>query len=163
MKLQNSLEMTLIYGFAVVIIAVVIIALVSLGVFQTPVTTTCNAQVGFKCQNLVYSNSTGNVIATITEDQGSWASENIIIMAQGGGSGGASPALFVPGKEFVAGAVSLNQPMAAEMPMLDVSGNVIGRVPLGFTEDAEIWVQYTLPGSRQYLYVLVAKVVAKAT
>lgn len=71
-KLQSAMEYLMTYGWAILIIAVVLGALFSLGVFNTGslLGTSCIAAPGFLCQNPVLG-TTGNLVMTIGQSTGS--------------------------------------------------------------------------------------------
>jgi hypothetical protein len=81
-KLQSAMEYLMTYGWALLIISIVIIALVSIGVFNgTPLGTTCIASPGFTCQVISYSQLSGNVVVTIGQDSGTtWTTANIVFV-----------------------------------------------------------------------------------
>jgi len=70
-KAQSAMEYLMTYGWAILIIAVVLGALFSLGVFSgtSLLGTTCIASPGFLCQNPILSTS-GTLIATIGQENG---------------------------------------------------------------------------------------------
>jgi len=77
LKLQSAMEYLMTYGWAILIIAVVMVALFSLGILGgNPLGTTCLAQSGFTCQSPILHAATFNVLvgqATGT----SWTSANV--------------------------------------------------------------------------------------
>ncbi len=80
-KLQSAMEYLMTYGWALLIISVVIVALVSIGIFNNPLGTTCIAAEGYTCQIGQYSATTGNIQVTIGQDSGStWTSANIVFV-----------------------------------------------------------------------------------
>lgn len=83
-KLQSAMEYLMTYGWALLIISIVIVALVSIGVFNgSPLGTNCIAAAGFTCQIQSYSQLTGNLVVTIGQDSGSaWTSANIVFVNQ---------------------------------------------------------------------------------
>ncbi len=78
------MEYLMTYGWALLIISIVIVALVSIGVFNgNPLGTTCIAGPGYTCQVISYSQTSGNVIVTIGQDSGAaWTSANIVFVNQ---------------------------------------------------------------------------------
>ena len=91
MKLQSAMEYLMTYGWAILIIAVVMVALFSLGILGgSPLTTTCLPQSGYQCSGVVYSHTSGNVVATIGQTTGNnWASANVYFVPQGTSTTGA--------------------------------------------------------------------------
>ena len=94
-KAQSAMEYLMTYGWAILIIAVVLGALFSLGVFngKNILGSACVAQSGFYCQNAVYYHGTvasagtpsaGNVMVTLGQNTGqSWSSVNVVFVPQG--------------------------------------------------------------------------------
>ncbi len=82
-KLQSAMEYLMTYGWAILIIAVVMVALFSLGILGgSPLGTTCLAQSGITCQSPVLTSGAFNAIvgqATGT----TWASANIVWIPNG--------------------------------------------------------------------------------
>ena len=92
-KAQSAMEYLMTYGWAILIIAVVLGALFSLGVFngKNLLGSACVAESGFYCQNAVYHHGTvgttagaGNVMVQIGQNTGtSWTSAMIVFIPQG--------------------------------------------------------------------------------
>ncbi|MGC8687771.1 MAG: hypothetical protein ACP5RM_03710, partial [Candidatus Micrarchaeia archaeon] len=72
-KAQSAMEYLMTYGWAILVIAVVLGALFTLGIFNGGgmLGTTCVASAGFLCQNPIYLSTTGNMIATVGQSTGS--------------------------------------------------------------------------------------------
>jgi hypothetical protein len=86
-KAQSAMEYLMTYGWAILIIAVVLGALFSLGVFSSSnlLGTACIAYSGFECTNPLLHN--GVFTATIGQSTGtSWTSTNLIFIGSGGGT-----------------------------------------------------------------------------
>ena len=83
MKLQSAMEYLMTYGWAILIIAVVMVALFSLGILGgSPLGTTCLPQSGYVCSNPALVPTSFNVIlgqATGTN----WATSNFIWVPSG--------------------------------------------------------------------------------
>ena len=93
-KAQSAMEYLMTYGWAILIIAVVLGALFSLGVFSGSniLGTACIAGSGYLCQTPVYGHSTGNIIVTVGQNTGtSWTSANFIFVQQGQAATGGLP------------------------------------------------------------------------
>jgi hypothetical protein len=87
MRAQSAMEYLMTYGWAILIIAVVLGALFSLGVFSSGnlLGTACIAYSGFECQNPLLHSST--FTATIGQSTGtSWTAANLIFMGSGSGT-----------------------------------------------------------------------------
>jgi hypothetical protein len=80
------MEYLMTYGWAILIIAVVLGAMFSLGLFGGAgvLSTTCIADSGFLCQNLLYSHTTGNLIVTVGQYTGlNWGVAAVEFVPQG--------------------------------------------------------------------------------
>ncbi len=85
-KAQSAMEYLMTYGWAILIIAIVLAALFSLGVFSSSslLGTTCISLSGYVCTNPVLHN--GIFTATLGQATGtSWSSANIIFVESGAG------------------------------------------------------------------------------
>ncbi|MGA3020943.1 MAG: hypothetical protein ABSD68_03275 [Candidatus Micrarchaeales archaeon] len=91
-KAQSAMEYLMTYGWAILIIAVVLGALFSLGVFSgaSLIGTSCIASSGFYCSGLTYVHSAPGVFTvTIGQSTGiNWNAPAIIILAPQGSSMG---------------------------------------------------------------------------
>ena len=83
MKLQSAMEYLMTYGWAILIIAVVMVALFSLGILGgNPLGTSCLAQSGYICQNpLLHSTTFNAVLGQATGN--AWVGVNLIWVPQG--------------------------------------------------------------------------------
>ena len=83
MRLQSAMEYLMTYGWAILIIAVVMVALFSLGILGgNPLGTSCLSQSGYICQSPVLHS--GNFIVTVGQATGTnWLSANIFWVNQG--------------------------------------------------------------------------------
>jgi hypothetical protein len=80
------MEYLMTYGWAILIIAVVLAALFALGVFNGSNLSgnACIASPGFLCSGAIYSHSTANIIVAIGQSTGtSWTSANFVFVPQG--------------------------------------------------------------------------------
>ncbi len=85
-KAQSAMEYLMTYGWAILIIAVTLSVLFSLGVFNSNSinANACVATPGYLCKGAVYSHSTGNVIVTLGQDTGNdWLSANFVFVPAG--------------------------------------------------------------------------------
>ncbi len=85
-RLQSAMEYLMTYGWAILIIAVVLGALYSLGIFSSATFAPqgCIVQPGFECQNPILTTSTGLLTLTFGQSAGStWSSANIIFVPYG--------------------------------------------------------------------------------
>jgi hypothetical protein len=85
-KAQSAMEYLMTYGWAILVIAVVLSALFGLGLFNSNsfANNACIATPGFLCTNPVYSHSNANIIVTLGQNTGtSWTSANFVFVPQG--------------------------------------------------------------------------------
>ncbi|MDE1768504.1 MAG: hypothetical protein KGH64_03335 [Candidatus Micrarchaeota archaeon] len=182
MKLQSAMEYLMTYGWAILIIAVVMVALFALGVFNGQSSTACVASSGYLCQAPIYSHTTGNVVVTVGQTTGTnWATANVYFIAQGTPSPGGVPnpmtsltaATCAQGGQ--PGANSIGCVIGAASPGLvngqtatvsiPVSGGSAATTPTtaGQSAAGALWVAYTTstaPGTAYY--VQIATVTLKA-
>jgi hypothetical protein len=86
LKAQSAMEYLMTYGWAILIIAVVLGALFSLGVFggASLLGNSCIAGPGFLCSSMALSHTTGYLGVTLGQSTGtSWGSAIIMYAAQG--------------------------------------------------------------------------------
>lgn len=91
LKLQSAMEYLMTYGWAILIIAVVMVALFSLGILGgSPLSTTCLPQSGYQCSGVTYNHGTvgtypaDNVVLTVGQTTGTnWESANVFFVPQG--------------------------------------------------------------------------------
>ncbi len=83
LKLQSAMEYLMTYGWAILIIAVVMVALFSLGILGgSPLSTTCIASSGYTCsQPILHSGAFNAIIGQATGTQ--WTAVNMIFVPQG--------------------------------------------------------------------------------
>ncbi|MGI0100828.1 MAG: hypothetical protein ACREBH_03900 [Candidatus Micrarchaeaceae archaeon] len=134
------------YGWAILIIAVVLTVLFSLGVFSGSSLTTsaCVASPGFLCSNPIYLHSDANIVVTIGQETGiDWVGANFT---------------FVPtGTPFVNGVPSISFNSDPSNTLLGTTGMASGGnqatlylpanstkfpVTIGTPISGSIWVQY---------------------
>ena len=153
-RAQSAMEYLMTYGWAILIIAVVLVALFSLGVFKPSTASVCLGQTGFICQSAIYQ-ANGNVIATIGQATGtSWATANVEFFAQGSsnlGSAGNPPTFTSGVYNALSSGISSGQTVAVTLP-------ATGTVSPGATLSGTIWAQYTVSGSSSVYYVEMASV-----
>ena len=163
-KLQSAMEYLMTYGWALLIISVVIIALVSIGVFNGSLLgNQCTATSGFTCDIQSYSASSGNLLVTIGQDTGTpWVTANIIFVnttsASNAQSGVFTPQMLETSNTLVNGLPSETQ-VQVSVPIAAPSTVRIGS---GIT--GTLWAQYTVGGGSGSLNeVEIATISAKAT
>ena len=176
LKAQSAMEYLMTYGWAILIISVVLGALFSLGVFSgaSLIGTSCIASPGFYCSGVTYSHTSGNVVFTIGQSTGTnWVSTAFIYAPQGTGSTANAPSVLFANQ--MSGLYS-GQTSAISWPVSTPATTAIGAITAG-----SIWACYTtttsgnvmpLPGAQAagtcnglgntVYYVQLATVTAKA-
>jgi len=141
-KAQSAMEYLMTYGWAILIIAVVLGALFSLGVFSGPslLGTSCIASPGFLCQNPVLSTS-GTLTATIGQENG-YTAYNAFFYVSPQGSG-VNPVGFptnaVPCSISPSGAISSGQSVTISCSI----ANVLSSLAIGTPFSGYIWLNYS--------------------
>ncbi len=79
-KGQSAMEYLMTYGWAILIIAIVLVAFFGLHLFSSPVGVSCRAESGFVCSNPIYS---GNVL-TVQIGQGTGNQWNTVSYVMNG-------------------------------------------------------------------------------
>ena len=174
LKLQSAMEYLMTYGWAILIIAVVMVALFSLGILGgSPLGTTCLPQSGFECTNPVFSHANGELSATLGQNSGTnWVTSNIVFVPQGVPTSNIDPNYFV-GNSISVGAVNNGQvisvtdlPIVTWSPCNGCSATApvtLSTAPaVGYTQAGTIWAMYTVPGSPTEYFAEVATVTLKA-
>lgn len=85
-RAQSAMEYLMTYGWAILVIAVVLGALFLLGVFNGSNLTSsaCSASPGYLCGNPVYLHSTGNILVTVGQSTGTaWTSAAFVFVPPG--------------------------------------------------------------------------------
>jgi hypothetical protein len=85
-KLQSAMEYMMTYGWSLLIIAIVVIGLYSLGVFGgggTGVTTSCLVQAGYVCQGLVLHGNTLTIGELGQNTGANWVGVNVLWVPEG--------------------------------------------------------------------------------
>jgi len=164
------MEYLMTYGWAILIIAIVMVALFSLGILN-PTQNYCLAQVGFLCKNLVFSAALAppwylpSVTVNLGTTNGPWSSADFVIVPQGEVITDTSQADASNPDDFyywgyssngryyqVSGTLEPGQLVNAQIFINpDFSG--LGSTPptIGTKLTGEIWVMYTYPGGTQLL------------
>ena len=121
------------YGWAILIIAVVLGALFALGVFNGGTgVTACVAGSGFLCSGVTYSHTTGNVVATIGQSTGSnWVSAAFAYAPQGSTTNNGIPSVTWNTSRGLTSGSSISTAFAVAAP-----GSV------GATTGGAIWACY---------------------
>jgi hypothetical protein len=155
------MEYLMTYGWAILIIAVVLGALFSLGVFSgtSLLGTTCIASSGYYCSNLVLHG--GTLSFTFGQSTGvNWASATIFFLPSGSAAPSSTPSTCA---NTISGGINSGQTVSVSL-----SGNCLpGNTPLpstvGSTIAGSVWAAYqTATGGPTY-YTQAATLTAKAT
>jgi hypothetical protein len=175
-KAQSAMEYLMTYGWAILIIAVVLGALFSLGVFSNPIgSTVCVAGSGFYCSNLAYSHSSGTVTATIGQSTGTnWGNVMLLFAIQGNSISSNGPIVPTTQQSATGGLVSGQSTVATFTNAGGSSG-----VTVGSTIGGTIWACYitgnaavltdsagtctAAPAGQLVYYTQIATVSARAT
>lgn len=155
-KAQSAMEYLMTYGWAILIIAVVLIALFSLGVFKPSSGSTCLGQAGFICQNAVYTPA-GNVVATVGQATGTnWATANIMFVPSGAVTSVAN-ALVCGASGAINTCNSITNGLASGVTA-PVTLAATASVSPGASVAGQLWAQYTITGSSSLYYAQIASV-----
>ena len=75
------MEYLMTYGWAVLLVAVVLVAMFSLGVFGSNVASSCLPSSGYLCSNPILSAATGNLIVNVGQFTGiNWVTANVLFL-----------------------------------------------------------------------------------
>ncbi len=173
-KAQSAMEYLMTYGWAILIIAVVLGALFSLGVFSGAnlLGNACIASSGYLCQNPTYLHGSGGVLVTLGQNTGAtWTSANFIFVPQGTSiTAGGLPTTLSQGVISVSGNTpggnvlvtgSLNSGQQATL-WLPVNG-VTPPVTVGTPATGAVWVQYQTTSTGPFQYAQLASINIKAS
>ena len=159
LKAQSAMEYLMTYGWAILIIAVVLGALFSLGVFSgtSLLGTTCIASSGYYCSNLVLHG--GTLSFTFGQNTGvNWAAANVFFLP----SGSAAPS-SVPGTCVNPFSSGINSGQTVTVSLSGTCGGTSLPTTLGSTIAGSVWAEYqTATGGTMY-FTQVATLTAKAT
>ena len=168
-KLQSAMEYLMTYGWALLIISIVIVALVSIGVFNgSPLGTSCIANPGYTCQiqSGSYSAATGNLVVTIGQDSGaSWTTANVVFINASNEpsvlSSGLSTSQLTPMPSGTANTLSSG---LASGVKTTVTLPATGAQSVGHGINGYIWVSYTTGASNgATIQANIGSLTAKAT
>jgi len=137
LKSQSAMEFLMTYGWAILIVSVVLGALYSMGVFNqtSTITTSCVPSSGYFCSITSYSSSTGNILVIVSQNTGmNWGDWGIAYCA--GciiGSSGPSSLTYNVQSTTLSTLMKTTTVLPASVP-----GSSIGT-----TSSGSIWVCYT--------------------
>ena len=159
-KGQSAMEYLMTYGWAILIIAIVLAALFSLGVFGggLGLPNACVAQSGFSCSSPVYGHATGNILVTIGQNTGTnWVAANIIfanattLSTITGGTWPTGPGSNAIGATWYSGSVQ-----ATNIPVSPTT------TAIGAAVSGQIWARYQTAAAGTFYFTEIAVVTAKA-
>jgi hypothetical protein len=170
MRAQSAMEYLMTYGWAILIIAVVLGALFSLGVFSSSslLGTSCIAYSGYTCLNPVLHGGTFNAIigqATGT----SWITANVIFVGYGVGASGLTTNSFASSTAtYVQTIAPFASGQTASLSLtgyLSATPNTFTAFPtaVGTSQTGTIWVCYATSGSACANMAQIATVNVKAS
>ncbi len=176
-KAQSAMEYLMTYGWAILIIAIVLGALFSLGVFSGSsfVGTTCIAAAGYTCSSVSFFSGTFNAVvgqATGT----SWSTANIVFIVGGGTPPSINSGNTVTGSGCVSsnsGGLSSGQTFAASFTgYVSTASNIASTgvatctslpTAIGTTESGALWAAYQASGISGVQWIQLATVTLKET
>ncbi len=144
-RAQSAMEYLMTYGWAILIIAVVLGALFSLGVFSgsSLIGTACIAGPGFLCQSMTVSHTTGQLSVSIGQSTGAnWGSSILVFAVQGSSMGSNGfPVVYSSGNYYAQGAMVSGQTATATFSNAMTAGSAVGTSLAG-----SLWACYTASG-----------------
>jgi len=156
-RAQSAMEYLMTYGWAILIIAVVLGALFSLGVFSgtSLLGTTCIASSGYYCSGLVLHG--GTLSFTFGQSTGvNWVSANVFFLPSG-----SAPPTAVP-SSCVQSYSSINSGQTVTVSLSGTCGGTSLPTTLGSTIAGSVWASYSTSTGGPY-FTQVATLTAKAT
>ncbi len=154
-KAQSAMEYLMTYGWAILIIAVVLVALFSLGVFKPSVSNSCVGQPGFVCENAAVSHTTGNLIVTVGQVTGTnWAAANIEFVPQGTAFTANLPPFSSVAQNTLASGLNSGATTTVTLGVGTLTASTFTpqvAVPAGTQVSGQIWAQYTVSGTQYYV------------
>lgn len=150
-KLQSAMEYLMTYGWALLIISIVIVALVSIGVFNgSPLGTTCIASPGFTCQVVQYAATGGsgtppggNILVIIGQDSGTtWSTATVYFVNASQESAVVSGGLSSSyGSNVLSGGLASGVTTSVTLPASSLGTRT------GSSINGYVWVSYTTSGT----------------
>ncbi|MGI0100829.1 MAG: hypothetical protein ACREBH_03905 [Candidatus Micrarchaeaceae archaeon] len=163
------MEYLMTYGWAILIIAVVLGALFSLGVFSgnSLLGNACVASSGFLCQNPIYSHATSNIVVSLGQNTGTtWDTAFFVFVPQGTPVSSGIPQLAgnvpidwssvngPPVYGITQGLVS-GQTQTVTLPVNSLGIGYGNTITVGTSATGAIWAEYTtsVSGTKQYAQI----------
>lgn len=142
-RAQSAIEYLMTYGWAILVIAVVLAALFSLGVFTggNGLPTACIGQAGYLCQLQVFS--AGNLIVTIGQSTGtSWTSVGVVFLNQSAITNAGTATVYAAPNVMLVGGSALTTMSSG----VQYSGNVLvpgAPTTKGSSINGQLWAKYS--------------------
>ncbi|MFP3289196.1 MAG: hypothetical protein RXO35_02080 [Candidatus Micrarchaeota archaeon] len=159
-KAQSAMEYLMTYGWAILIIAVVLGALFSLGVFSgsSLLGTSCVASPGYLCQNPVLSTS-GTLTFSFGQNTGATVYNAIVYVEPQAASPGSSAPFFSSNYTNV-GTLASGQTVSPSITLSGFSGKPVGTPFTGY-----VWLSYNSSSSTgtSNLVAKVATIIVKVS
>ena len=175
-KAQSAMEYLMTYGWAILIIAVVLGALFSLGVFNGQnFVSACVASSGYLCQSPTYSHTTGQLLVSVGQNTGTaWTAANFVFVPQGSAvTAGVPTPLFAANTNVNTNALykgtslSTGQTLVLSLPVNGVSTNSMAALAtplaIGTSATGTVWVQYQTSSGGPLQYAQIATINVKAS
>jgi hypothetical protein len=171
-KLQAAMEYLMSYGWAILIIVIVMVGIVTLGLFNglgsTP--TSCTTVAGYSCSQIIYSHTTGTVTFLFSQSSGvTWAAANVYFIPNTNGSNSGGIPLTIINSPTSGNTIGYTQSNPAGSGLasgqitpitLTVSGP---NVAIGSAVEGKLWIAYESSKSSQVYYEEVATMLLKAS
>jgi hypothetical protein len=153
LKAQSAMEYLMTYGWAILIIAVVLGALFSLGVFSgaSLIGNACIAGPGYYCGSTTLMHGTGAMTAQVGQSTGSsWANSIIVFVAQGSSIGtNGFPIVYTAGNYAVS-----NGLVSGQLQTETFTGAIAAASAVGTPLAGAIWACYVTTPSAAYITYL---------
>ncbi len=147
-KAQSAMEYLMTYGWAILIISIVLGALFSLGIVTSPIGNTCTQASAYFCTGPILHSGTANFI--VAQDTGTtWTSANIFFVTGGGVPSTVPNALTACVYYSFANAITPTQQVTISFTQpATITGGTIGcgtafSSTVGSTYSGVIWAEYT--------------------
>lgn len=172
-KAQSAMEYLMTYGWAILIIGVVLVALFALGIFNASsfVSSTCTPVAGFQCTS--YSLTSSGFSATISQSTSSdWLTANVFFLGPGvtgppssfnGLSAGCESPIsggLTPGQ---ATTITLGNYIASSTECTGSASPTAFPSAIGQAINGQLWAAYTTSAGGSTLFTQVAQVTIKVT
>ncbi len=146
-KFQSAMEYLVTYGWAILIIGIVIYILYGLGVLTgAPQASSCSPKEGYVCSVPILSHITGNAIMKVSQSSGTdWVAANFMFVPTGTASTSVQGDFKDPNEDIVTTGLASGQSITINIPvntMLTSTAPII----VGQTYSGSLWAMYAIPG-----------------